>query len=100
MPVQVIINAVNPEEALSQMASFLGLRRLDQPLTEPQAETQMQGNGGDAGAGTHGSTETITAEPKRRGRKPKEPEPERQTAAGIAAQDDADEAQGAADTAT
>jgi hypothetical protein len=94
MPVQVIINAVDPNDAMQQMASFLGMRGLQNQAQEP-ITAQLQGNGASGEA-------AVDTAPKKRGRKPKEQaqEPEQQTAADVAAQDDADEVQDMTDAAT
>ena len=76
MPVQVIINAVSPDDAIQQMAAFIGLRGLQNQTQEPI--TAQLGNGS---AGTVGE---AAAAPKTRGRKPKaetQEAPAEQTAA-------------------
>lgn len=79
MPVQVIINGVSPEDALGQMAAFLGLKRMDTP---PEANA-ITGTGGTAGngaaiemtgAGTVGEAAANKPATTRKGRPPKQKE--------------------------
>jgi hypothetical protein len=89
MPIQIIITGNDAQEAMSHMASFIGMRGLQDTPAIPAEENRQAGNGA--------STAGVDA-PKRRGGRPKkEPAPEQEaeqlTDIGIDAEDDADEQQ-------
>jgi hypothetical protein len=99
MPIQVIITGNDANEIMSHVASFIGLRGLQNQAQEPITAQLQQGNGtiGEAAA------TTTEAPPKKRAGRPKKeaaPEPEQETEVETAAQDDADEQQVASTPAT
>ena len=107
MPLQIIINTSSPQEAMTLMAEFLGMRGLQGHPADETLKQTGNGSGLPIGAGTAGSgageAGTTEAPPKKRAGRPKKEaaaEPEQQTATDVAAQDDADEVQDMTDTAT
>jgi outer membrane biosynthesis protein TonB len=91
MPIQIIITGNDAQEAMSHMASFIGMRGLSDQYNLDQRQVDKTVSEQQAlGAVT---TEAVKPKPVGRPKKEAKPEPQKEEPAEQAAADDADEAQ-------